>query len=431
MQLKNIKGQMTVAACALMQANSTTVQAAEGDWDFDSAILFYSESDGRVSAVEPAIRAGVDLGDDEFFNFQIVVDALTGATPNGAHKSTAVQTFTNPSGNGSYTVQPGELPLSRTFMDTRIALTAEWDKPIDRLSRVLMTASVSGEVDYTSIALSGTYSHDINNKNTTLQTGLATTFDTINPIGGVPKGLNPMRRGGSNQQRLGSDDTRTTYDIMFGVTQILDRKTFVQANYTFSTSDGYHNDYNNVLTVRDPITDEPLVGGWLGTDDLPYLFEKRPDTRTKNILFLRGVHHLNEDVIHLSYRYFADDWGISSHTLDFRYRYEMGGRSYLQPHLRYYTQTKADFYRHDLIQGTDIDASGNVKVQYASHDYRLADSVTTTYGLKFGYLLGEDSEFSVRAEVMKQTLKNDGVPAGEETPDLTALILQINYSVFW
>ncbi len=430
MQLKKIKGPMSVAACTLMQAGATSVQAAERDWDIDTAILFYSESDGRVSAVEPAIRAAIDLGDDEFFNFQVVVDALTGATPNGAHKSSVVQTFTNPSGNGGYTVQPGELPLSKTFRDTRVALTAEWDKPLDRLSRVLMAATVSGEVDYTSIGLSSTYSHDINDKNTTLQAGLALTFDTINPIGSIPKGLNPMRKAGSNQQRLGGSDTKTAYDIMFGVTQIIDRRTFVQANYTYSTSAGYHNDYNNVLTVIDPLTGQPLSGSWLGANDLPYLFENRPDKRSRNILFLRGVHHLEEDVIHLSYRYFTDDWGISSHTLDFKYRYDMGG-SYLQPHLRYYTQSAADFYRHDLVQGTDIDATGKVKVQYASHDYRLADSVTTTYGLKYGYLLGDASEFSVRAEVMNQSLGNDGALPGEETPDLSALILQINYSLVW
>ena len=37
----------------------------------------------------------------------------------------------------------------------------------------------------------------------------------------------------------------------------------------------------------------------------------------------------------------------------------------------------------------------------------------------------------MRGEVIKQTLSDDGVPAGEEAPDLDALVLQVNYSLLW
>lgn len=430
MQLKKINSRLSVATCALLQVGTSISQA--GEWDIDSSILLYSESDNRVSAVEPAVRLGMDLGDDEAINFLVVIDALTGATPNGAHKSTAVQTFTNPSGSGSYTVQPGQLPLSTTFRDTRVALTAEWDKPINRLSSILLGASFSSEIDYTSLGVSATYEHDFNNKNTTLATGLAFTSDTINPIGDVPLGLNPMRRGASDQQRVGSSDSKTSTDFMIGVTQILTRKTLMQLNYTHGISSGYQNDYNNVITVLDPSTNEPLVGSWLGADDLPYLFEKRPDSRSKDIIFIRGVHHLTEDVINLSYRYFTDDWGINSHTLDFRYRYQLNQRQYLQPHVRYYTQTTSNFYKHDLVQGTDIDAAGNVNLQYASSDYRVGVFDGLTYGLSYGIKLFKNSEFSIRGELMQQMIDNSEVPRpGEETPDLTAIILQAGYSFRW
>ena len=429
MQLKKISNSLGVASCALLQTGNAS---ASNDWRVDSSFLLYSESDNRVTAFEPAVRGAIDLGDEEFVNFQVVVDALTGATPNGAHKSTAVQTFTNPSGNGEYTVQPGEFPLSKTFRDTRVAITGEWDKPLDRLSSVLMGAAVSSEVDYTSTSLSGTYKRDFNNRNTTLATGLALTYDLIFPIGEVPRGLNPMRVGGADQQRVSSDDTRTTLDFIIGFTQIVSRTTYFQLNYTFGTSSGYHNDYNNVLTVLDPATNEPLVGGWLDPQDRPYLFEKRPDRRTRNTLFLRGVHHFTEDVMHLSYRYFADDWGIRSHTLDMKYRYIMTEKHYLQPHLRFYTQSKADFYRHDLVQGTDIDASGNVLVDYASSDYRVGAFDSLTYGLSYGYRVTPTSEFTVRGELMNQMIDNSEVPRpGEDTPDLTALIFQMGYSFIW
>lgn len=65
----------------------------------------------------------------------------------------------------------------------------------------------------------------------------------------------------------GSDDTRTTVDFIIGFTQVVSRTSYFQVNYTCGSSSGYHNDYNNVLTVLDPNTGEPLVGGWLGQND--------------------------------------------------------------------------------------------------------------------------------------------------------------------
>ena len=112
MQLKNIKGQMSLAACALLQVTSPTVQAEDNEWDVDTAVLLYSEGDGRVSAFEPAIYAGRDLEDGDRIDLRLVVDALTGASPNGAHASSVAQTFTTPSGKGSYTTKAGDTPES-------------------------------------------------------------------------------------------------------------------------------------------------------------------------------------------------------------------------------------------------------------------------------------------------------------------------------
>jgi hypothetical protein len=84
----------------------------------------------------------------------------------------------------------------------------------------------------------------------------------------------------------------------------------------------------------------------------------------------------------------------------------------------------------NLKLGSDVDATtGAVSRSHVSSDYCLAEFVATTIGLKYGLPLSEDSEFSVRGELMNQSVNNDGVPAGEETPDLDAVILQLNYSL--
>jgi hypothetical protein len=437
MQLKNIKGKVSLATCSLLQVTASAAQAADNDWDIDTALLYYSESDGRVQAIEPAIHVGRDLGEDDRIDLRLVVDSLTGATPNGAHASSVVQTFTTPSGGGTYVTPAGETPLDDTFLDTRVAVAADWTISLDRLSRIILGANVSGEFDYFSTGISTTYMRDFNNRNTTMTAGIAYNSDTSSPVGGVPIEFAPMVEQGATSNRDGGDETKTLTDIIIGVTQVVSRKTIIQLNYTLGLTDGYQNDPYKVVTVLDPATGLPATGSGSSffdrttTGNLPYVYEKRPDSRQRNALFFGASHHLTEDVVNLSYRYFWDDWGITSHTLDLRYRYELGG-SYLQPHVRYYSQDAADFYTHNLILGTDIDATtGAVSKQYASNDYRLAKSVTSTLGLKYGIPFGKNSEIAVRGEVIKQTLSDDGVPAGEEAPDLDALVLQINYSLLW
>ena len=91
MQLKNkqqdsntpIRKKLSAATSALLSGVSPVVaQAADGsdnNWDFDAAVLYYSESGGRVKAVEPMIKARRYLGDEEFLDLKLVVDSLTGS----------------------------------------------------------------------------------------------------------------------------------------------------------------------------------------------------------------------------------------------------------------------------------------------------------------------------------------------------------------
>jgi hypothetical protein len=433
MQLKHIKGRLSLATCSLLQIAAPVAQAADSKWDVDTAFLYYGEGDGRVQAAEPAIYAGKQLGDDgERIDLRLVVDVLTGATPNGAHASSVAQTFTTPSGNGTYTALPGETPLDETFHDTRAAAGADWTLPLDRLSRVKLGLNASAEYDYISLGLSGSYMRDLNNKNTTLTASLAFNNDTYTPEGGIPLALSPMRKQGTGINRDGSSDTKTITDFLIGVTQVISRSTIMELNYSYGMSDGYLTDPFKIVTVIDPLTGLPASAAFSAIDagNLPYVYEKRPDSRQRNNLFYRVAHHLTEDVINFSYRYFWDDWGISSNTFDLKYRYEMG-KSYLQPHVRYYMQDAADFYVHDLVQGTDVDANGKVLLSEISSDSRLAKFTTTTLGLKYGYAVGRNSEFSVRGEFMQQAFDDGNIRAGEETPDLNAVILNVGYSTLW
>ena len=432
MQLRNIRTKVSLATCSLLQVTAPVTQAAETEWDIDTALLYYSESDSRVSAIEPAIYAGKNIGDGgERIDLRLVIDSLTGATPNGAHASSVAQTFTTPSGKSSYTAKPGENPLDDTFLDTRVAFGADWTLPINRISRVKLGFNASNEYDYLSLGISGAYSHDFNDKNTTLTAAVAFNNDTISPEGKIPLALSPMRSPGETN-RDGSEDSKTISDFLLGVTQVVNRSTIIEVNYSYGLSDGYLSDPFKIVTVVDPVTGLPDNSALLNinSDALPYIYENRPDSRQRNTLFFRTAHHLTEDVIHFSYRYFWDDWGITSNTFDFKYRYQMAN-SYLQPHVRYYMQDAADFYRHNLVQGTDVDSGGNVLLDEVSSDSRLAKFTTLTIGLKYGYMMSENSEFSIRGEMMQQSFDDGNIASIEETPDLDAIILNLGYSFFW
>src|SRR5690606_15741801 len=69
--------------------------------------------------------------------------------------------------------------------------------------------------------------------------------------------------------------------------------------------------------------------------------------------------------LHLDYRYYHDDFGIRSHTLEFNWHQNVfDGDLRVIPGLRYYSQSGADFYR----PVNDFSQSGI----HQSTDYRLA-----------------------------------------------------------
>ena len=137
----------------------------------------------------------------------------------------------------------------------------------------------------------------------------------------------------------------------------------------------------------------------------------------------------NGDVLDGSYRFMTDDWGIGSHTFDLKYRWQLE-HSYFEPHLRYYLQSEADFYRRFITNSAYSDGLPNMDA--ASADYRLGELTTTTVGLKYGHTFANDREFTVRAEYYLQSNDGDkgfGALAEQELyPDTQAVMFTLGYS---
>jgi len=409
---KSIRQLLTAATSTLLAGTAQHVMAEEKiPWQVDSAFLYYAEKD-RVTVLEPVAAVRKDLGDDEFIGVRLVFDSMSGASPNGAIPTDTAQTFTTPSGNSTFTTPAGETPLDDSYQDVRAALSGEWETPLDEHLKTVIGANYSTERDYSSVGLSANLAWDLNKRNTTLTTGISMSHDQVSAVGYIPVGLTAVPTQSGVQKSLQSmEESKDIKELLFGITQVIDPKTLLQFNITLADEQGYLTDPYKILSVLDN-------NGQLRAND-PYIYEKRPDSRRRQAVYLKANHQFNTDVVQASYRYYQDDWGISSHTLNLHYRYELvGGRHYLQPHVRYYIQDKADFYHYSL-QDNNIPT-------YASADYRLGDMSTTTLGLKYGLVLGEFHEFGARLESMKQQAEGDA-----PFPDNTAIIFQLNYSFLY
>lgn len=398
-----VREALAAATCTLLSLDS----AQAGFFDsgrqriVDSAVLYYSEQD-RVTVIEPVVQVKTQISEDEFFTVKFVYDAMSGATPNGATPTSTPQVFTSPSGETSYTTPANKLPLV-DFSDTRVALSGDWEKPVTRTLRGQYSAYGSVETDYLSVGASASFLLDLDNKLTTLAFGVAANVDRIFPEGGAPAELtstaaqSSARIAGREVEIEAEDDdegeddeeglgeTKTGYDLLIGVTQVVTRRTLMQFNYGYGVSSGYLTDPYKIVSVLDPATG--------ATTD--HIYEKRPDHRTRNTLYWKTVYHLPEDVINVSYRYYWDDWDVQAHTIDLTYRLELGKKIYLEPHYRYYTQTAARFFGYGIVAGTTP--------KHASSDLRLAELQSTTAGLRFARQESENSEWGLGVDYMLQT----------------------------
>ncbi len=425
---KDVAATLAFATCSLLgTTTSAPVQAQEEPaWDFNTALLYYGESDNRVQDISLNLLARRSFVDDRFLSLSLAVDSLTGATPSGALPMPVAQTFTSPSGDARYTVPGGEHPLDNTFLDTRVALTAGWQQPIGRLYTGSAGVSFSKEYDYQHAGVNFGLSRDFNKRNTTLSAGLAFSQDNLDPVGGAPVPLSSMLDVDDDSNKRGNP-SKDVLDLLIGVTQVVNERLLLQANYSYSDSSGYLNDPYKILSVVDPVTGDTLARApSLTGPSHDYRFESRPDARAKHSLFGQGKYFMDGKVLDVSYRYMTDDWGVDSHTLDGRLRIPFGDSAFFEPHLRFYTQSEADFYRASLTSGEPLP-------MHAASDYRLGNFDAITAGLKYGWETAGGNEAAVRLEYYQQ----DGEVPGAQVignqrdrelyPGLKAIILNVSY----
>ncbi len=420
----SVAEKLALAATALVGTTSHA-ETVEDEWQFVGSVLTYSEPD-RVSALETIITAEKNFDDTAKLSYKVVLDSLTGASANGAILQDSVQTFTRPSGNGQYTISPLTTPLDDTFKDTRAQLNVSWTDIIGEDSRYTVGTNLSREYDYRSISFNGEFAKDFDRKNTTLSVGLSLASDTVSPEGGRPLGFSSMvidsgqfanedtYRQAFNATRIDGDGSIDTTELLLGWTQIVNRRMIMQFNYGYADISGYLTDPFKVLSVID--------NNAIAQD---YVYESRPESRKQHSLFGMMKYHLEDSIVDFSYRYLTDDWEIKSHTLDFKWHIFSNDNTFWEPHIRFYQQSAADFYKPYMLQG-------QATPEFASADYRVGEMSAVTLGLKYGFMIG-DNRTEIRAEYYLQTPKAataELVSAVEDLdiyPEVDAFMIQLTY----
>ncbi len=365
---------LTIAALSL-PGMSMQAKAADAEFlDLNSQFSRYSESGNRMKI--DVYQASALLPVSDRFNLKVngVKDIITGASP---------VTY-RPQANGAALM----VMSGASIKDVRDAVDVAGTYT-HHLGNVGLNVGRSSENDYNSTFFNVDSRFDLNKKKTTLATGYGFSSDNVWAIdhcpphcsdnsSGLSSGLSGLSQDASPQntgtfKRPGVGGEKYTHQGLLGVTQILDKNSLVQANLTYTHSQGYLSDPYKAVYTPWVMTPYPFYS------DFGYSHDTRPSSRDQFAVLTRYVRHfdgLNSAAIHLDYRYYADTWGINAHTFEFLWIQPVWSGWEITPRARYYSQGSADFYQPYF---TAQRADG-----YYSSDYRLAQFGAFSGGVQIG-----------------------------------------------
>jgi len=134
------------------------------------------------------------------------------------------------------------------------------------------------------------------------------------------------------------------------------------------------NFYIGTATDIPRYTSKANTGVFQLADDI----ERLPDSRVKIPVGIRYHYYINEHFVFKTYyRYYTDDWGLSSHTINVELPIKVGDKFTFYPNFRYYTQTAADYFApYEQHVSTE---------KYYTSDYDLSAYSANQFGLGIRY----------------------------------------------
>ena len=377
--------------------NETSSEA--GTLVADTAVLYYQEDDNRVRVVESETGLTWNAPSGLVVAGKFVYDSLTGATPNGAARSlNVVQTFRPPTqpgahlpaaatrseegsdtstgASGIYEIARGQLPVDKGFKDTRKAGDLGVTLPIASGLKLSVGGAGSWEMDFTSYSGRVGLAKELFGKNTTLSVGYNYEHDSVKPFTGIPRALGSM-----GETIIGSARQKRVSSFVAGLTQVLTPGWLAQINWSHGVTHGYQSDPYKLVSLVDSASGDPYA----------YIYESRPRRRVRDSVYAGTKFALGSAVTDASVRWYHDDWGITSWTYGLSEHLPLGRSAYVEPGIRYYRQTSANFFRNYLLLEENTPA-------FVSADSRLGAFHAWTLGVKAGAKIASNIEIYGAAE---------------------------------
>lgn len=314
----------TQAATVLTETVVEYKASAYREADLDSGKLGGGSAE-RYEIDSHQISVRTPLGERTEGGVEVMVETMSGASP----------WFILPGTEG----QPVQVMSGATISEDRTDVQASVGHLVTDSVMVSVSGGFSEENDYFAVNGGVEVAVELDDKHLTLTGGLGFSDDELEPTDGR-----------TMADRIISAEKDSTTGFV-GLSRVLSPTTVVQGSLSYSEHNGFLSD--------------PYKKFWV-VDQSNTLNDARPTKREQFTAQARLRHFLPEikAALHADYRYYDDDWEITSHTFDFAWYQNLPNDWMLVPSLRYYSQTQAFFYAPYFFSAR---ADG-----FGSSDYRLS-----------------------------------------------------------
>ena len=340
---------------------------------------YYDEEDGRIDVEAHYLDYKHTFDTGTTLGVRYAIDSLSGETPVGTHA---------PLDDTDWNFQEID--------DRRKAFALTVEQELDDYILSFEYAH-SKESDYVSDSVALRLSRDLFDKNTTLTGGVSFAADTVLA---TPFTI------------IDNDRDKDSFDLSFGLSQILGPNTVVDFNVGYGHSKGYLADAYRQISQTSTIIVSTPFGEFPVTDTFDYP-ENRPDSIDRWVAKAAVKHYVEplHGAFHGSYRFFANSDSLIGHTIELKWVQEVGDKVSVSPFFRYYIQSEADFY-HATLTDTGIDGHGRNDGDgpYYSSDYRLSAMEAFTYGVSVSYSPVEDLTLDLQLERYEMSGRDSATP---------------------
>ncbi len=362
--------------------------------DGDNAAVSGGIGTEELTDVTGTFVVSIPLNDDDVLTIDAGVSAYTSASSSNV----------GPFDDGP--ADPFQASSGASISDLWANLTGSYSHSSDDRNDIWSAKiSISSEYDYFSAGVGGSYTKLFNEKNTELSVNANVYIDTWNaiyptelrPFGENGNGLNDNLftqntiTGNTNYNPRFSefkDEGRNSYSLGFGFSQILHKNVQGTLALDFVKQDGL------LSTPFQRVYFSDVADSFIDNFQLADAVERLPDSRFKVAVGGRLNWYLNETfTVRTFYRYYFDDWGISSHTASIEVPIKITDKFTLYPSYRFYNQTAADYFRpYESALSTD---------DFYTSDYDLSEYSANQIGFGVSY-----TDIFAKAHIWKLGLKS-------------------------